>query len=183
MTVFTDPATGVSLMIGARRTGDTVTVFAKIGESPDKGTFQAAYLEDPERRAMAPDKIDICDLWGEWKLTVSWTKSTYVNNQLVDRQSGGWSESGVFRIPGVASTSERPDGLWRQLGFSNASNGARQIAMRYPLSRDAMGEAVDLIVHVTRPKQDPVTTVPFRVRMREGEGGFTFEAAPECPPA
>jgi hypothetical protein len=182
MTVFNDPATGVSLKVGAKRAGGTVVVFAEIAKSPDNGTFQTAFMEGPQGETMAPSKVDICDLWGEWKLTVSWTKTTYVDGQVVSRESGGWSKTGLFKIPGVLSTTQAPDGLWKRLGFSNASHGARKIAMQYQLP--AGGGPVDAVIHVTRPGGDPVTTVPFALRMVEGPNGFTFTKAPEvpCPP-
>jgi hypothetical protein len=182
MTVFNDPASGVSLKVGAKRAGGTVVVFSEIARSPDNGTFQTAFLENPQGEAMAPADVGICDLWGEWKLTVSWTKTTYVDGQVVKRESGGWQKAGRFSVPGVLSTVERPDGLWKQLGFSNASHGARKIAMQYKLP--VGGEPVDAIIHVTRPGGDPVTTVPFALRMVEGPNGFTFTKAPDtpCPP-
>ena len=182
MTVFNDPASGVSLKVGAKRAGGTVVVFADIAKSPDNGTFQTGFLENPRGEAMAPADVGICDLWGEWKLTVSWTKSTYVDGQLVKQESGGWSKLGRFVIPGTLSTVDRPDGLWKRLGFSNASHGARKIAMQYKLPPG--GGPVDLIVHVTRPSGDPVTTVPFALRLVEGPKGFTITRAPDapCPP-
>jgi hypothetical protein len=182
MTVFNDPATGISLKIGAKRAGGTVVVFSEIAKSPDNGTFQTAFLENPQGEAMAPADVGICDLWGEWKLTVSWTKTTYVDGQVVKRESGGWQKAGRFSVPGVLSSAERPDGLWKQLGFSNASHGARKIAAQYRLP--AGGGPVDAVIHVTRPSGDPVTTVPFALRMVEGPNGFTFTKAPEipCPP-
>ncbi len=186
MTVFNDPLTGVMLKVGAKRAGDTVVVFADIAKSPDNGTFQTAFMENPQGDTLAPADIGICDLWGEWKLTVSWTKSTYVDGQLVKQESGGWSKSGLFRIPGVLSSAEQPDGIWKRLGFSNASHGARKIAMQYrlPKSETAKGP-VNVIIHITRPDGDPVTTVPFAMQMTEGPNGFTLTEAPkeECPPA
>lgn len=182
MTVFNDPASGVSLKVGAKRAGGTVVVFADIARSPDNGTFQTGFLENPQGEAMAPADVGICDLWGEWKLTVSWTKSTYVDGQLVKQESGGWAKAGRFVIPGVLSSVDKPDGLWKRLGFSNASHGARKIAMQYKLPPG--GGSVDAIIHVTRPGSDPVTTVPFALRMVEGPNGFTFTKAPDvpCPP-
>jgi hypothetical protein len=121
-------------------------------------------------------------MWGEWKLTVSWTRDTYVDGELVKHEAGGWAQQGKFTIPGMASTASAPDGLWKRLGFSNASHGARKVALQYKLP--AGGGPVDAIIHVTRPSTDPVTTVPFALRMVEGPKGFTFTEAPkvDCPP-
>ncbi len=177
MTAFSDPASGVALKVGAKRDGDLVTVFATIDEAPDSGTFQTSYLENENGERQAPSDIGICKLWGEWSISVSWTKTTYVNDRMVSRESGGWSKGGEFNLPGTVSTADAPDGIWKRLGFSNASHGARQIVMRYALPAAAEPGPVDLIVHITRPEGDPVMTVPFMMRMTEGPKGFTFAPA------
>ena len=174
MTVFTDPGTGISLKVGAREDGDTLFVFANIDKSPDTGTFQTAFMEDPDGSAHTPEKVDICELWGEWSLSVSWTKTTYVNDQMVSRESGGYSRAGDFHIPGTLSSDAAPEGLWRQLGFSNASHGARMIAMRYPVPAD--GE--HLVIHITRPGQNPVISQPFDLLLNRGQEGYTISRAP-----
>jgi hypothetical protein len=170
-TIFNDPVTGVSLGVAARTVkGGKMVLFSKIMKSPDKGTFQTAFLERPSTgQTIAPSDVGPCDLWGEWKLTVSWTKTTYVNGQVVDRQSGGWSEGGLFRIPGMLSKVDAPDGLWKRMGFSNASNGAREIGAIFDVQPG--GEPLTLVVHVTRPKGDPVTTVPFVLTLTQGPDG------------
>lgn len=182
-TVFNDPVTGVSLRVGAKRAkGGKVIIFSEIARSPDKGTFQTAFLERPSTgETLAPSDIGPCDLWGEWKLTVSWTKTTYVDGQVVDRQSGGWSEGGFFKIPGTLSKMDAPDGFWKQMGFSSAQMGAREMGMIFDLPPG--GGPLTFVIHVTRPRADPVTTVPFVLTMTEGEGGFTFTTAqdPPCP--
>ena len=179
-TVFSDAATGVALRVGARRTREGVVVYAGIEESPDKGTFQTAFVENSGGDRQAPSDVGACKLWGSWSLTVSWTRTTYVDGQEVSRESGGWRQQGAFAIPGVTSSGDRPDGLWRRLGFSNASNGAREIALTYRLSpADLAAGPVTVVIHVTRPGGDPVTTVPFVLKMIEGPTGFVFAQAQE----
>ena len=91
------------------------------------------------------------------------------------------SRSGSFDLPGMVSSDTAPAGLWRQLGFSNASHGARQVALSYPVAKG--GAPTRLSIHVTRPEQDPVVTQPFELLMREGPEGLTFERADDpCPP-
>lgn len=182
MTVFSDPETGVDLKVGAKRAGDRVVVFADVAKSPDSGTFQSAVLENPARETLGPADAQICQLWGEWSLTVSWTRTTYVDNQVVKRESGGWSRSGDFSLPGQQTAAA--GGLWRRLGFSNASHGAREVALVYKAPASAFAEGpVDLVMHVTRPGRDPVTTAPFVLRMSEDPKGFRFqrESAGQCP--
>ncbi|MDB5472374.1 MAG: hypothetical protein JWR84_3934 [Caulobacter sp.] len=188
MTVFDDPATGVSLKVGAKRgKGDVVNLFANIAKSPDQGTFQTAFLEKPNGpnagQVQAPFDVGPCDLWGEWKLTVSWTKDTYVDGQHVDHQEGGWSETGKFVIPGMLSKESAPTGMWRQMGFSSASHGAREAFMAFHVPPG--GGPLTFVVHVTRPGGDPVTTAPFVMTMTEtAPGVFTFEKGEvedDCP--
>lgn len=184
-TVFEDPVTGVSLAVGAKPAkGGKMVVFSKITKSPDKGTFQTAFLERPSTgQTIAPSDVGPCDLWGEWKLTVSWTRSTYVDGQLVKQESGGWSEGGLFKVPGVLSRVDAPDGLWKRMGFSNASNGAREMGAIFDVQPG--GEPLTLVIHVTRPKGDPVTTVPFILTLTQGpDGKITVTRAKDepCPP-
>lgn len=183
-TVFDDPATGVSLRVGAKRAkGGKVVIFSEIAKSPDKGTFQTAFLENPMTgETQAPGDVGPCDLWGEWKLTVSWTKTTYVDGQMVSRETGGWQKTGKFSIPGTLSKVDAPDGLWKRMGFSNASNGAREMGMIFDVPPG--GGPLTFVIHVTRPRGDPVTTVPFVLTMTEGPSGFAFIKAedPPCPP-
>ncbi len=183
-TVFNDPVTGVSLGVAAKTVkGGKMVLFSKIMKSPDKGTFQTAFLERPSTgQTIAPSDVGPCDLWGEWKLTVSWTRSTYVDGQLVSQESGGWSEGGLFRIPGMLSKVDAPDGLWKRMGFSNASNGAREMGAIFDVQ--PAGEPLTLVVHVTRPKGDPVTTVPFVLTLTQGADGkigFTEAEEEPCP--
>lgn len=181
MTVFTDPETGIALKVGAKRDKNGLVVFSEVDKSPDNGTFQAAVLENSDGDVMAPQNVDICELWGEWKLTVSWTKTTYVDNQVVKQESGGWQKTGLFTLPGSMETG---DGIWQRLGFSNASHGARMIAMRYPLPPPETGDGpLSTVIHVTRPGRDPVDTVPFGLNFDEGPGGivFTRERPSDCP--
>jgi hypothetical protein len=188
MTLFEDPASGIALRVAARRNGTNITVFADIARAPERGTFQTAFLENGNNERMAPSDVGICKLWGEWSLSVSWTRTTYVNNQIVSRESGGWARTGEMILPGTLSTVAAPDGIWKRLGFSNASHGAQGIAVTYPAPvATLLSSPVDLVIHVTRPEQSPVTTVPFALRMHEDGEGFVFvrqgdwPVAPGCP--
>jgi hypothetical protein len=178
--LFTDPGTGISLKVGAKRSGDMVTVFADIDRSPDSGTFQGVWLGDPEGNVSAPARADICKLWGEWSLSVSWTRTEYVDGQKVSEERGGYGASGRFDLPGMVSSDSAPQGLWKQLGFSNASHGARQVALTFKLPAAALtAEPVPIFIHVTRPKLDPVVTQPFVLIMRQdAKGALIVEAMP-----
>jgi hypothetical protein len=163
----------------ARRNGNTVTVFADIVSSPDSGTFQTALLMNQHGQALAPADVGICDLYGQWRLSVSWTQTTYQNGQQVGQDSGGWSETGQLRVPGMENPANAPDGLWKRLGFSNASHGARRVVMTFEIPADQLSrDGAVLILHVTRPGQDPVTTVPFSLILEETPAGIVLARCP-----
>jgi hypothetical protein len=169
----------VALDVFARRNGNAVTVFADIASSPDSGTFQTALLMNQSGQTLAPSEVGICDLYGQWRLSVSWTRTTYQDGQQVGQDSGGWSETGQLGVPGLESPANAPDGLWKRLGFSNASHGARRVAMTFELPADQLiQDGAVLIVHVTRPGRDPVTTVPFSVMLEETPAGILLA---QCP--
>lgn len=173
MQAFGDPQTGVSMKVAARRNGDTVTVCAQVAQSPDQGTFQAAYLDDMQGQQQAPRDVDICRLYGQWRLSVGWTRSTYTNGALTSRETGGWTRQGQLDMPGLSPGS---DAIWKRLGFSNASRGAQMARFRFTVPRQRMGpNGMGVVIHITRPNQDPVTTTPFAMVMREGPEGFSFE--------
>jgi hypothetical protein len=183
MTLFTHPS-GLALRVGAKRgKGDTVNIFADIAKSPDKGTFQAALLETPDGgKVQSPSDAGPCDLWGDWQLTVSWTKTTYVDGQMVSQESGGWSEGGKFSLPGML-TKSGPQPMWASMGFSSASHGARKAFMKFSVPQG--GGPLTFVTYITQPGGDPVMAVPFVMTMAEtAPGVFTFtegEAKPDCP--
>lgn len=175
MQSFNDPQSGVTLRVSAQRSGGVLTVYALVDQSPDKGTFQAAFLQTQDGQRQPPRDVGICRLYGQWSLSVSWTRSSYRDGALVNRESGGWTRQG--EIPGLDSQADgAPDGLWRRLGFSNASRGAQMESFTFQVlpGQLAQGQTA-LVIHITRPGQSPVTTAPFVLRVLEGPLGVTFE--------
>ncbi len=89
----TDIETETSIGVRPTWTDDGLLISTTIDNSDDKGTFHYVYLVDENGRELAPAKIDIYKLWRKTTLTVSWTRSEYVNGGLVSQTSGGWSKS------------------------------------------------------------------------------------------
>lgn len=184
LTLFKHPS-GLTLGIGAQRgKGDNVLITADIQKAPDKGTFQAALLEKPgTQQLQPPSEVGPCDLWGEWELTVSWTKTTTVDGKVVSQESGGWSEGGKFTLPGQLSKVDNADALWKRMGFSSASHGAQKAIMAFKVPPG--GGPLTFTTWITQPKGDPVMAVPITVTMTEtAPGVFTFtegEAEIDCP--
>lgn len=177
-------ASDTAIRAGAHFRKGEFTVSAELLKSPDNGTFQTIYLQDAEGRRLMPSGYDLYKLYRNWSLTVSWTKDTYVDGQQVAHEAGGWQESwtedmGEVANPQDGSTPE--SSAWHQLGFSNASHGARSIGARFALDEEAlMAAPINVVVHISRPGEDPVMTTPFLFEAAWEEGAVTLSSV-EAP--
>jgi hypothetical protein len=86
------------LRIGAKLASDGLVLSTRLDDAPDKGTVHAVYLEDENCERLFPFALWTYELWGEWSLSVSWTRTTetYQDGNLVDRDvtSGGYTDAG-----------------------------------------------------------------------------------------
>lgn len=150
---------------GASFTPDGLLVSSDIKKAPGKGTFHTIYLENGQGWRLAPIALFMYEIWRDWKLSVSWTRDTFVDGELVKHEEGGWTESwreliarGEEVIYGEVFTAP----IWEQLGFTTAVSGARSLGTLFPVSPQMLAnQDWNLVVHVSDPKQDPVTTVPY----------------------
>ncbi len=90
---LSDSVLETELGVRGKWTDDGLLISTRIEETPDKGTFQSVFLEDCSGRRLAPVKLELYKIWPKATLTVSWTKTTYLNGSVIVRQSGGWSQS------------------------------------------------------------------------------------------
>jgi|GEM_PF-4677735 len=169
--------TGAGIGVRTKWTDDGLLVSTNIDESDDRGTFHYVYLVDENGRELAPSNIEIYKIWRKTTLTVSWTRSEYVDGALVSQTSGGWTESwtddlGLF-TRGDDSSGEQAPGIWQMAGYGRAHAGLRRIGATFALTPEefaALGK-VHLIVHITRPSQDPVITAPFAMSVAMDPAG------------
>ena len=165
--IFTDPATGTKIAVGTRMTPDGLLVSTNILESPDDGTFQTLYLLDPEGKKAGPSRYDVYEMYQDWKLTVHWTEDRYVNGKHVSHREGGWSEEGR-NILGTFKVPHGKDGIWNKMGFSNAVQGIKGLGALFPIKPGLLSaQPMNLVVHITKPGEDTVTTVPFVIGINE----------------
>lgn len=155
------------LLVGAMMTGDGLLVSAFIEQAPGDGTFQAVFLEDADGRRRIPDRYDIYDLWREWKLTVWWTRDRWVNGQHVSHEEGGWTESGrdTTQLAVLRPSEAQEHGIWNRLGFSSAAKGVRGLGAQFAVTTEDLSRPIDLVIHTTLPKEDPVVTQPMIYRL------------------
>jgi len=160
---------------GGAFTADGLLISTDIKDAPGKGTFQTVYLENPRGWRLMPVALYLYEIWREWKLSVSWTRDTYVDGQHVSHEEGGWSESWRELIAKGEEMIFREvyDGpLWEHLGFNTAVSGARSLGTLFPVSPQMLAnEPMNLVIHITDPDKDPVTTVPYLFSVTLGEKG------------
>ena len=180
-TLLTDPETGAAVWVRAKWVEDGLLFSTHIEKSKDKGTFQTVFLEDQEGGQMPPLRIAIYKIWVKHTLTVSWTKSTYVDGGLVSRETGGWTETwtrdlGVFKRRAQGDELANIPPIWRLAGYGRAHAGVRRLGTVFQLTPGDLQNMgpLRLIVHITRPSLDPVMTVPFALEVRAGGGDLVL---------
>lgn len=184
MNTFTDSNTGTAICLAGKQTEKGVLIATGVEKGDGKPTIHSITLHrDDDCSIMMPDKYFLYELWANWWISVSWTRTTYVDNQAVKRESGGWSSSGSELIGrGVfAADQAGEDSVWKHFGFDRATGGAKTVGAEF--QNLAKGGVVKLpdkaVVHITQPDKDPVTTVPFVFRVsQKTEGMLDFEQLP-----
>ncbi len=176
--VISDPASGVACEVRTRWTDDGLLVSTHIDKHSDKGTFQTVYLMDEYGNQLPASKIEVYKIWAKHTLTVSWTKSSYVDGNLVSQESGGWVESwtedlGTFkRRVGAEGYATIPP-IWALSGYDRAPAGVRRVGTYFQLTPEAFQQArkLYLVIHITMPKMDPVMTTPLILELTPGADG------------
>jgi len=140
-------------------------------DSPDKGTFQTVYLMDDKGNKAGPVRYEIYEFYREWTLTVSWTYTRWSGGKQIEHRDGGWSESGRD-ILGTFAVPKENDGIWKQMGFSNAVAGIKGLGTLFPVTPKMLqNQRMHLVVHVTKPAQQAVNTTGYVMSMPPMSGG------------
>jgi hypothetical protein len=167
MTKFTDPETGTAIKVAAKQTDKGILIGAEIDKGKGKPTFHSITLHRDDCGMMLPTEYFLYELWLKWWLTVSWTKTTYVNNQMVKQEHGGWSAHGSELLDrGIfASNQGGEESIWRHFGFDRATEGPKAVGAEFATGGTGAGPAqkppTKCVIHVTQPDKDPVKTLPF----------------------
>lgn len=204
-TKFEDEPSDTRIRLGGQAFADGLLLSARVDKAKGKGTFHSIYLEQPDCRRYWPAHEMAYDLWGEWSLSVSVTRTTrtYQNGDLVDEsvQTSGWSKSGTFdfsdgfSIVGADELDDHwklllsPDEaylnqlktqmgqpMWQEMGFGEPTKGLRAVGAAFTVPPAALQPGTIAVVHVTRIEGGRYRTVGFPFRMAFGEDGtMTFE--------
>jgi len=142
-----------------------------VSDSPDKGAPHMMVLQNRDGRILRPTGYMIFKLWVNWKLTVTITRETYVDGQLVDRNVTSESTRWRELLESYRQLMEAP-GIWERLGLSPFGK-LRGIIAQYPLPADFDPSEWSLISHVTSKSmlfgRDVIRTVPFVASMGQGK--------------
>lgn len=143
-----------------------------IKKAPGKGTFHTIYLENSAGWRLQPIALYMYEIWGNWKLSVSWTRDTYIDGEHVKHERGGWTESWRELIAQGEEVIYGEVPLWEQLGFTTAVSGAKSMGTLFPVTPQMLVDGSwNLVIHVSDPKKDPVVTVPYVFELSAGKKG------------
>jgi len=151
-----------NIRVGGVFTEDGLLISTDIKKAPGKGTFQTVYMQTPSGWRLIPIRLFMYEIWRDWKLSVSWTRDTYVDGELVKHEEGGWTEGWRVLVAKGEEIEYAEVPIWEQLGFNTAVSGARSLGTLFPVNPAMLAnEPLNLVVHITDPKKDPVVTFPY----------------------
>lgn len=173
---FVHAATGLALSVGGVFDPSGLMTSISIENAPADGTFQSIFIEDAQGRRGKPIGYWIISIYSDWSITVSWSYTRWVDGEVVEHREGGWSDEGSELISRY-SIPVFGEGLWKEFGFSNAVKGLKGLNALFPVSAERLAyEPMYLVVHVTQPDKDPVTTIPMIIKLgADAQGKLTMQ--------
>lgn len=184
---FTEPMTGTVIQVGSQyRPDGKLLVSIGVDKAADKGIIhqaaleRAQYLPDGEcgRQAIEPVEWVPYSIWEDW-----WAKiriRTYVSvdggpwRQTSDTGWKDWGSGSRLLESGVMKADQIPGTAWGSMGADRAFGGPRTAGAVFDAGKPiALDKPVPerLVIHVTQPGKDPVSTVPFALYPTYGAAG------------
>lgn len=151
-----------------------------VNQSPGNGAPHLIMLQDRQCNVMQPAQVavyEIWEVWGGWRITVSWTKSYYQDGKLVKQEKGGWSTPwNIFRTQ-IKDPSEIP-GIWKDFG-GKAFEGIRGVISSFEPPPGVPFNPADwnLVTHATtNAGNNQILTAPFVTGLGTDKDGYlTFQ--------
>jgi len=185
---FTDAATGTVIKVGGQyRPDGKLVVSVDVDSAKDKGVVHQAAMERMQPLADGSCGRQIAEpvewlhyaIWEDW-----WAKIRIQRYESVDggpwrrTHDSGWKDwgSGTRLLGGgTLSADQIPGTAWGSMGADRAFGGPRAAGAVFDPGKPRMvGQPAAnerLVVHVTQPGKDPVTTVPFSLYPTYGADG------------
>jgi hypothetical protein len=174
---FTDAQSGTAIKVGGQyRPDGKLLVSVDVDEAADKGVVHQASLERLQKLPGGGCKTQVAEpvewqhyeIWEDW-----WAKIRIQRFESVDggpwRQTHdtGWRDWGSgsrLLDSGTLPADQIPRTAWGSMGADRAFGGPRSAGAVFDTGKPlVVGTPAPerLVVHVTQPGKDPVTTVPF----------------------
>jgi hypothetical protein len=174
---FTDAQTGTAIKVGGQyRPDGKLLVSVDVDKAEDKGVVHHAALErlvpqpDGSCKTQVAEPIEWLhyEIWEDW-----WAKIRIQRYESVDggpwrkTHDTGWRDWGSgsrLLESGTLPADQIPRTAWGSMGADRAFGGPRSAGAVFDPGQPLVtGQPVPerLVVHVTQPGKDPVTTVPF----------------------
>jgi len=184
---FADPQTGTAIQVGAQyRPDGKLLVSVGVDKAEDKGVVHQATMERLQylpsggcaTQVAEPVEWLHYEIWEDW-----WAKIRIQRYESVDggpwrkTHDTGWRDwgSGTRLLEsGTMSADQIPRTAWGSMGADRAFGGPRAAGALFDPGKPAVtGQpaAERLVVHVSQPGKDPVTTVPFTLYPTYGADG------------
>ncbi|MBI4988367.1 MAG: hypothetical protein HZC23_06035 [Rhodocyclales bacterium] len=184
---FTDAQTGTAIKVGAQyRPDGRLLVSVDVDKAEDKGVVHQAVMErlqpqpDGGCKTQGAEPIEWLhyEIWEDW-----WAKIRIQRYESVDggpwRKTAdtGWRDWGSgsrLLESGTMRADQIPRTAWGSMGADRAFGGPRSAGALFdpgkPLVLDKPSPE-RLVVHVSQPGKDPVTTIPFTLYPTYGMDG------------
>ena len=184
---FTDAQSGTAIQVGAQyRPDGKLLVSVGVDKAEDKGVVHQAAMERLQYLPSGGCAVQVAEpiewlhyeIWEDW-----WAKIRIQRYESVDggpwrkTHDTGWRDWGSgsrLLESGTMNADQIPRTAWGSMGADRAFGGPRSAGAVFDPGKPAVtGQPAPerLVVHVTQPGKDPVTTVPFTLYPTYGVDG------------
>lgn len=188
---FSAMADEMDLELAGQLTEQGLLINTHIDDAPGKPTFHTIYIERRDCQRAWPNRYLVYELWLEWSLSVSWTRTEtqYRNGDQVSQRktSGGFNKAGDLLLDKGAIGLNRPGNLddyqqgvlanapppiWQSLGFNGPEAGIRELGSQFNnVNAQHLAEETVAIVHIARPAGERYTTEAIAFRLQPQSNG------------
>jgi len=179
----------------SRKVQPQIRIAQRITDAPDNGGPDSMWLQDGNGNILSPTGYMVFELWRHWRLTITITRESYVNGELVSRSVSRESMQWKELVDRYKVLMEAPS-IWERLG-GRPFDKLKGVIVEFPLPQNFDPSKWSLVTHVTSKAKvngkEVIRTVPFvmdivpgkgkRLRLRQAADGKTQyqRSHPDCP--
>ena len=134
----------------SKKRGPEIRIGMRIADSADEGAPHMMLLQNQNGEMLWPVGYMIFELWAHWKLTITITRETYVDGQLVSREVSQSSYAWKELLERYAAVLEAPS-IWEQLGGDEpkAFGKLKGVIVQFTLPENFNPAEWTLVTHAT----------------------------------